>query len=80
MSIRYPVGAEDQPRCKAYDPELWFPERGGDSNSVRAVCRSCPVLLVCREYALSRSNLYGIWGGLTAQERRAIRKSRGEAA
>ncbi len=39
-----------------------------------AICRSCPVLKQCLEYALQHpeSAEYGIWGGTTPPQRRRI--------
>ncbi|MFG2359136.1 WhiB family transcriptional regulator [Streptomyces sp. NPDC048521] len=36
----------------------------------RAVCRSCPVSSVCRTFAESFGEQYGVWGGITESERR----------
>ncbi|SEK27290.1 WhiB family transcriptional regulator [Streptacidiphilus jiangxiensis] len=38
----------------------------------KRVCARCPVLLECREHALVLPEPYGVWGGLTAAERRVI--------
>ncbi|MFD8594592.1 WhiB family transcriptional regulator [Kitasatospora sp. NPDC059646] len=38
----------------------------------KRVCARCPVLLECREHALAQPEPYGVWGGLTAAERRVV--------
>ncbi|WP_425470122.1 WhiB family transcriptional regulator [Streptomyces tateyamensis] len=38
----------------------------------KQVCGGCPVLLACREHALAQPEPYGVWGGLTAAERRVV--------
>ncbi|WP_184942616.1 WhiB family transcriptional regulator [Kitasatospora kifunensis] len=38
----------------------------------KQVCARCPVLLSCREHALAQPEPYGVWGGLTAAERRVV--------
>ena len=38
----------------------------------KRVCARCPVLLACREHALLQPEPYGVWGGLTAAERRVV--------
>jgi WhiB family redox-sensing transcriptional regulator len=38
----------------------------------KRVCARCPVLLECREHALLQPEPYGVWGGLTAAERRVV--------
>ncbi|GAA2877665.1 hypothetical protein GCM10010517_39310 [Streptosporangium fragile] len=62
--------------CLTEDPELFFPvssEGPGREQYERAkaVCRRCPVLGRCLEYALSTQQMYGVWGGTTPDERRA---------
>src|SRR5699024_3664991 len=37
----------------------------------KAVCAGCPVLAQCREYGMTEP--HGVWGGLSAGERREIR-------
>jgi WhiB family redox-sensing transcriptional regulator len=50
--------------------------------AAKAVCARCPVLLACREHALLQPEPYGVWGGLTAAERRVVlsRRRRHQAA
>lgn len=40
--------------------------------SAKRVCARCPVMLECREHALLQPEPYGVWGGLTAAERRVV--------
>lgn len=40
--------------------------------AAKRVCARCPVLLECREHALLMPEPYGVWGGLTAAERRVV--------
>jgi WhiB family redox-sensing transcriptional regulator len=47
----------------------------------KQICAGCPVRGDCLEHALaSRELAFGIWGGLTAAERRALVRSRTAAA
>lgn len=39
----------------------------------KAVCATCPVQPECLAYALDADEPSGIWGGLTPDERRALR-------
>ncbi len=43
--------------------------------AARAVCRGCPVMMACAEYAIGRPEAYGVWGGTTPRERQ-LRRSR----
>nr|WP_206323372.1 WhiB family transcriptional regulator [Streptomyces sp. HNM0574] len=40
--------------------------------AAKRVCARCPVLVECREHALMLPEPYGVWGGLTAAERRVV--------
>ncbi len=62
--------------CQRADASLFFAadgERGAArerrERRAKAVCASCPVIEPCASYALSHRELYGVWGGLTEQER-----------
>jgi WhiB family redox-sensing transcriptional regulator len=71
----------DQARCVQADPELWFPERGGSVADAKRVCSRCPVRRECLDWAVRQPEaLQGIWGGLTAHERRKPRRQLRRAA
>lgn len=62
--------------CRFEDPELFFPLGEGilslrQIQQARAVCERCPVMRECRGFALRHSEYDGVWGGMTAGERRA---------
>ncbi len=40
--------------------------------AAKEICRVCPIIEPCREHALAQAELFGVWGGLTETERRAI--------
>ncbi|AQT78303.1 hypothetical protein B1R94_02210 [Mycolicibacterium litorale] len=60
-----------QAACRSHDPDLWFPERGDKRTKAAAlrICRTCPVIAACRDYALRTGQPDGIWGGLTQTQR-----------
>lgn len=41
----------------------------------KKICRTCPVIEECLEYAI-RHNEDGVWGGTTKRERRALKRKR----
>ncbi|MFF3890384.1 WhiB family transcriptional regulator [Streptomyces sp. NPDC001914] len=66
--------------CVGEDPELFFPlsdspAAESSASQARAVCRRCPVLLLCRAWAIDQGEDDGIWGATTASQRRAIRRA-----
>lgn len=72
--------------CRGLDPELFFSsdeivnrqERLEREAEAKAVCTRCTVRTDCLTYALDAGERYGIWGGLNAQERRALGRSRAQ--
>jgi WhiB family transcriptional regulator, redox-sensing transcriptional regulator len=71
--------------CRGEDSELFFPvgSTGPALPQIAAakeVCARCPVREACLEFALSTGQGYGIWGGLTEDERRSVRRRRQRAA
>ena len=58
--------------CAEADPDEWFPEKGGSSRKAKAICAGCPSRLPCLEFALENNEGYGIWGGLSEQQRRRL--------
>jgi len=67
--------------CQSADPELFFPSSQSDPSLVaiqaaKRVCRGCPVQPQCLEFALSARLEHGVWGGLSEDERRSLRRSR----
>lgn len=63
--------------CAQIDPEVWFPEKGcgpAASAKAKALCAQCPVQQPCLEAALERGEQYGIWGGTSEKDRRAMRR------
>lgn len=73
--------------CKDHPGLPWVPDLfsgpararqtdAADVDRMRRICASCVHLIECRDYALSDSSIYGVWGGLTSHERREVRAGR----
>jgi len=65
--------------CRSLPTEMFFhpdgergPRRKAREDAAKAVCASCPVIAQCRAHALAAQEPYGIWGGLTEEERLEI--------
>jgi WhiB family redox-sensing transcriptional regulator len=60
--------------CGQIDPEVWFPSTLNikEQNRAKNICKECPVINECLEYALAADEPHGVWGGTTPQERRAL--------
>ena len=61
--------------CRAADPDELF-VRGAAQNRAKAVCQACPVRTECLSDALDNRVEFGVWGGMTERERRALLRRR----
>ncbi|MFF7780408.1 WhiB family transcriptional regulator [Streptomyces tanashiensis] len=65
--------------CREEDPELFFPI-GNTSPALlqikeaKAVCCRCPVMEQCLQWALEAGQDDGVWGGLSEDERRRMKR------
>lgn len=67
--------------CRDTNPELFFPVGTTglalvQIDRARQVCGECTVRSECLDYALETNQDSGIWGGLSEEERRVIRRRR----
>jgi WhiB family redox-sensing transcriptional regulator len=74
----------DHALCRDTDPELFFPVGTtgvalDQIDRAKQVCGECSVTGECLEFALATNQDSGIWGGLSEDERRDIRRRRAAA-
>ena len=69
--------------CRGMDSAYFFhpdgergPARARREAKAKEVCQHCPVIVQCRQHALTVQEPYGIWGGLSESEREMIIKAR----
>ncbi len=62
--------------CSPLNAELFFPQKGGSAKEAKRICDECPVKLECLEDALEDEEKHGVWGGMTANERKTLRSKR----
>src|SRR5215471_5931995 len=70
--------------CRDEDPELFFPiGNTGPAllqiEQAKTVCRRCPVVQDCLAWALESGQDAGVWGGLSEDERRALKRRNARA-
>ncbi|GAA5019294.1 WhiB family transcriptional regulator [Kitasatospora paranensis] len=65
--------------CRETDGDLFYHpagERGADHDArdsrAKRVCARCPVREHCLAFSLRTRETYGVWGGLTEEERHAL--------
>lgn len=69
--------------CREYGDDTWYPIISSQTSPVKAaanirrakaVCHECPIRTACLTVALENGEQFGIWGGLTEDERAALSK------
>ena len=63
--------------CQSSDPDALFVQ-GAAQNRAKSVCLGCPVRSECLADALDGRMEFGVWGGMTERERRALLRRRPE--
>lgn len=66
-------------------PDLYFPDEEDSKignyakqlNFIKKGCESCPIQRECAGYAIAAGEEWGIWGGTSPNERRAMRRRLG---
>ena len=82
--IRFSIPIDDgriawvsKARCRSNDPDELF-VRGAAQRKAAAICRHCPVIVECGADALDNQMEFGVWGGMTERQRRALLKQHPE--
>lgn len=71
--------------CLEEDPELFFPI-GNTGPAIlqiemaKEVCRRCDVVQTCLDWAIDTGQDAGVWGGLSEDERRGLKRRTARAA
>lgn len=61
--------------CSKADPELFFPLSPNDAATISKatqICYGCLIREECGQGATERGEQFGIWGGMTPEERRTL--------
>ena len=62
-------------KCAGTDPDALFVQ-GKAQRAAKIVCKGCPVVAECLADALDNRTEFGVWGGMTERERRALLRRR----
>lgn len=63
---------QEQAACHGIDPDVFFPTSEEEAGPALAYCGACRIREMCLAWALKNGERYGVWGGLTEQQRRRI--------
>ena len=85
VSVKSPQPAADagdrgwvaEALCRNTDPDQLF-VRGAAQRQAASICRHCPVMKECAADALDNKVEFGVWGGMTERQRRALLKEHPE--
>lgn len=66
-----------QAKCRDVEPEMFFAEDPRAQKQAIGVCKACPVLAECLDYAIA-TNSEGIWGGLLPSQLDQVKRRRRE--
>ncbi|MFK0124933.1 WhiB family transcriptional regulator [Streptomyces nigra] len=62
--------------CKT-DPDVMFDTSTAGVEKAKSICRTCPVIDRCLQWALDTGEEHGVWGGLSEQDRRTLKRNAG---
>lgn len=66
---------QDRAACYGVDPDLFFPTSEDEAGPALAYCARCAIRAECLAWALKNGERYGVWGGMTEQQRRRLLRS-----
>ena len=75
---------QEESNCRDEDSEVFFLDlqaRGKNKTdkekAAKKICKGCPVVQQCLSHALAVPEFFGVWGGMTADERNSILRKQG---
>lgn len=77
--MHYDVSWQQDSKCLNHEPEFFFPKPGRDKKHreevamVKKYCNGCPVKMKCLEFAFRENLNYGVYGGMSEEERIEIK-------
>ena len=75
---------QEESNCRNADSDLFFldpmmrgKEKRNKEQEAKKICKGCPVVQQCLNHALSIPEFFGVWGGMTADQRNVILRKQG---
>lgn len=63
---------QDRAACFGIDPDIFFPISEEEAGPALTYCGACRIREECLAWALKNGERYGVWGGMTEQQRRRL--------
>jgi WhiB family redox-sensing transcriptional regulator len=72
------VSWRDEAACIGLDSDTFFYQESTGAaakmaRAAKAICKTCPVLRECGDYAIRTKQPNGIWGGMSERQRQQVR-------
>jgi WhiB family redox-sensing transcriptional regulator len=61
--------------CQDAKDVSFFPKNKAEERAAAAICGMCPVSEDCLDHALSTNERFGMWGGVSQKQRRALARA-----
>ena len=75
---------QEESNCREADSDLFFldpsmrgREKHKKEHEAKKICKGCPVIEQCLDHALAVPEFFGVWGGMTADQRNSILRKKG---
>lgn len=75
-ALPHPPAWHEDAACTSIGGDEWFPNKGESTRDAKGICRTCPVITQCLNWALDHDERFGVWGGLSERERRKLKPTR----
>jgi WhiB family transcriptional regulator, redox-sensing transcriptional regulator len=69
-----PAMWQERAACFGIEPDTFFPVTEEEAGPALTYCGSCRIREECLAWALKNGERYGVWGGMTEQQRRRIQR------
>ena len=63
---------QERAACFGIDPDVFFPTSEEEAGPALSHCNRCGIRELCLAWAVKNGERYGVWGGLTEQQRRRL--------
>jgi WhiB family redox-sensing transcriptional regulator len=65
--------------CRDRNPAAFFMDSPVAVEFAKGICHDCPVAAQCLDRALRTNEAWGVWGGLSADERKQLKRREARA-
>ena len=79
LMVRHDWTWQSMAACRGMDTAIFYhsenergPTRHRREWEAKRICRACPVVGPCLQWALDAREPYGVWGGMSVEERQAL--------